>query len=147
MGVAQCWKEAAGEGAGASGRLRHGDGPWTGASRTAGALRTSTEAGRAALGPGHEGVETGAAGLAALAELTVVRRSWEARLGAVRDECEALQGALLAVARELGETDTSVRSALASIDTKTPADAKAPADARAPIDVRASLAAGPGERR
>ncbi|MGW1009085.1 hypothetical protein ACWD4X_03420 [Streptomyces termitum] len=147
MGVAQCWKDAPGEGPRGSGRLGHSAGPWTGASRTAGALRTSTEAGRAALGPGHEGVETGAAGLAALAELTAVRRSWEARLGAVRDECEALQGALLAVARELGETDTSVRSALSSIDTKAPADAKTPAGAGTPVDARASVGAGPGERR
>ncbi|WP_268256549.1 hypothetical protein [Streptomyces roseolus] len=36
----------------------------------------------------------------------------------VRDECEALQGTLLAVAKEMGETDASVKSSLASIDTR-----------------------------
>ncbi|MEU3606342.1 hypothetical protein AB0E83_12925 [Streptomyces sp. NPDC035033] len=101
-----------------TGNLKHSDGPWTSASGTAGALRTSTETSRAALGPGHEGVSSGAAGLSALAALTAVRRSWEDRLASVRDECEALQGTLLAVAKEMGETDASVKSSLASIDTK-----------------------------
>ncbi|MFF9475346.1 hypothetical protein ACF1E9_22345 [Streptomyces roseolus] len=101
-----------------TGNLKHSDGPWTSASGTAGAVRTSTGTSRAALGPGHEGVSSGAAGLSALAALNDVRRSWEDRLVSVRDECEALQGTLLAVAKEMGETDASVKSSLASIDTK-----------------------------
>ncbi|GGR32323.1 hypothetical protein GCM10010282_25940 [Streptomyces roseolus] len=47
-----------------------------------------------------------------------MRRSWGDRLVSVRDECEALQGTLLAVAKEMGETDASVKSSLASIDTR-----------------------------
>ncbi|MEU2655424.1 hypothetical protein ABZ615_08870 [Streptomyces sp. NPDC007325] len=105
-------------GSGPSGTLKHSRGPWRSASGTAGAVRTSTETSRSALGPGHEGVTAGAAGLSAVAALTALRRSWEDRLASVRDECEALQGALLAVAGELGETDTTVKSSLASIDTK-----------------------------
>lgn len=107
-----------GPGAPGSGNLKHSDGPWSSASGTAGAVRTSTETSRSALGPGHEGVSSGAAGLSALAALTAVRRSWEDRLASVRDECEALQGTLLAVAKEMGETDASVKSSLASIDAK-----------------------------
>ncbi|MEU3395083.1 MYXO-CTERM domain-containing protein [Streptomyces filamentosus] len=108
----------AGPGPSGPGNLKHSDGPWSSASGTAGAVRTSTETSRSALGPGHEGVSSGAAGLSALAALTAVRRSWEDRLASVRDECEALQGTLLAVAKEMGETDASVKSSLASIDAK-----------------------------
>ncbi|WP_037707850.1 hypothetical protein [Streptomyces griseus] len=107
-----------GPGAPGSGNLKHSEGPWSSASGTAGAVRTSTETSRSALGPGHEGVSSGAAGLSALVALTAVRRSWEDRLASVRDECEALQGTLLAVAKEMGETDASVKSSLASIDAK-----------------------------
>ncbi|GAA3931458.1 hypothetical protein GCM10022244_45360 [Streptomyces gulbargensis] len=95
-------------GGGGSGRLRHSGGPWTGAAGTAGDLRTSTETSRTALGRGHEGVAAGAAGLTSVAALTGVLTSWEERLRAVRDECEQLKGALLTVAKEMGETETAI---------------------------------------
>ncbi|MFI1810582.1 hypothetical protein ACH414_09580 [Streptomyces sp. NPDC020422] len=100
------------------GDLRHSGGPWTGASTTAGELRTSAETSRAALGPGHEGLTAGGAGLASVAALAAVRTSWEERLAAIRDECEALRGPLLSVAKEMGETETAIRNAFAAAGGK-----------------------------
>ncbi len=100
---------APGAGAGGgTGTLKHHGGPWTSASGTADDLRTSTETSRALLGPGHEGIAAGAAGLGSVAALKGVLTSWEDRLRAVRDECDRLGGALLAVAKEMGETEIAV---------------------------------------
>ncbi|MFF9429893.1 hypothetical protein [Streptomyces sp. NPDC014746] len=107
---------SAGTGGGASGRLRHSGGPWTSTSGTAGDLRTSAETSRSALGPGHEGIEAGAAGLATVAVLRSVRTSWEERLRALRDECEQLEGTLLTVAKEMGETETAVEKSFKDVD-------------------------------
>ncbi|MFF2571950.1 hypothetical protein ACIRQF_17905 [Streptomyces sp. NPDC101191] len=109
-------------GASGSADLQHSGGPWTSASGTAGELRTSTETSRSALGPGHEGVTTGGAGLGAVAALAGVRKSWEDRLTAVRDECEALRGNLLTVAKEMGETDTGVRNSFAGVARRPEGD-------------------------
>ncbi|MYT18923.1 hypothetical protein GTW69_01225 [Streptomyces sp. SID7760] len=100
----------AGSGGGGAGGLEHSRGPWTSASGTAGDLRTSTETSRAALGPGHEGIEAGAAGLSSVAALKSVLTSWDERLQAVRDECKQLEGTLLTVAKEMGETDTAIET-------------------------------------
>ena len=97
------------------GNLKHTGGPWTSAARTAGDLRTSSETSRAALGPGHEGLAAGGVGLASLVALVGVRKSWEDRLKALRDECAALQGLLHTVAREMGETDIAVRDSFAKV--------------------------------
>ncbi|MEU1174198.1 hypothetical protein [Streptomyces microflavus] len=97
-----------GAGGGGTGALRHSKGPWTSAAGTAGDLRTRTETSRSALGRGHEGVEAGAAGLSSVTALKGVLRSWEDRLQGVRDECDQLKGALLGVAKEMGETETAV---------------------------------------
>ncbi|MFF0750173.1 hypothetical protein [Streptomyces sp. NPDC004267] len=105
-------------GASGSGDLKHSGGPWTSASGTAGELRTSAETSRSALGPGHEGVVTGGAGLAAVAALAGVCKSWEDRLTALRDECDSLQGALLTVAKEMGETDTGIKNSFAKVNGK-----------------------------
>ncbi|MEU3686862.1 hypothetical protein [Streptomyces narbonensis] len=105
-----------GTGGGGSGNLKHSGGPWTSASGTADELRTSTETSRSALGPGHEGVEAGAAGLASVAALKSVLTSWEERLRAVRDECEQLKGPLLAVAKEMGETETAIGNSFKGAD-------------------------------
>ncbi|MEW2135644.1 hypothetical protein AB0892_03375 [Streptomyces sp. NPDC005409] len=102
-------------GAGGTGNLQHSKGPWTSASATAGELRTSTETSRAALGPGHEGVETGAAGLSSVAALKSVLTSWEERLQAVRDECQQLEGTLLKVAKEMGETDAAIETSFKGV--------------------------------
>ncbi|MDT9689707.1 hypothetical protein Q5762_15445 [Streptomyces sp. P9(2023)] len=95
-----------------AGTLQHSGGPWTKASGTSADLRTSTETSRVALGRGHEGVSAGATGFASAASLTSVLKSWEERLTAVRDECDQLEGALLKVAKEMGETDIAVEQSL-----------------------------------
>ncbi|MFH8577276.1 hypothetical protein OHB11_12090 [Streptomyces zaomyceticus] len=105
-----------GTGGGGTGNLKHSGGPWTSASGTAGELRTSTETSRSALGPGHEGVEAGAAGLTSVAALKGVLTSWEERLQAVRDECEQLKGPLRAVAEEMGETETAIGNSFKGAD-------------------------------
>ncbi|MFF7443382.1 hypothetical protein [Streptomyces sp. NPDC008122] len=105
-----------GTGGGGNGKLKHSGGPWTSASGTAGDLRTSTETSRAALGPGHDGIEAGAAGLTSVAALTSVLTSWEDRLSAVRDECEQLKGSLLSVAKEMGETEVAIERSFKGAD-------------------------------
>lgn len=104
--------------------LEHSHGPWTSASGTAGDLRTSTETSRSALGPGHEGIEAGVAGLSSVAALKSVLTSWEERLQAVRDECEQLKGTLLTVAREMGETDTAIETSFKGLNGSAQADGK-----------------------
>ncbi|MFJ7779569.1 hypothetical protein [Streptomyces yangpuensis] len=113
-----------GTGGGGAGNLQHTKGPWTSASGTAGDLRTNTETSRAALGPGHEGVEAGAAGLSSVAALKSVLTSWEERLQSVRDECEQLKGTLLKVAKEMGETDAAVDASFKGVDGGSKADEK-----------------------
>ncbi|MFC9583427.1 hypothetical protein ACFVJ8_11450 [Streptomyces yangpuensis] len=113
-----------GTGGGGTGTLQHTKGPWTSASGTAGELRTNTETSRAALGPGHEGIETGAAGLSSVAALKSVLTSWEERLKSVRDECEQLKGTLLKVAKEMGETDAAVDASFKGVDGGSKADEK-----------------------
>ncbi|WP_051836447.1 hypothetical protein [Streptomyces sp. NRRL F-2580] len=113
-----------GTGGGGTGGLNHSNGPWTSASGTAGDLRTSTETSRSALGPGHEGVESGAAGFSSVAALKSVLTSWEERLQAVRDECEQLKGTLLTVAKEMGETETAIETSFKGVDGGGKADGK-----------------------
>ncbi|CAM5563647.1 hypothetical protein [Streptomyces avidinii] len=109
---------------GGPGNLKHSNGPWTSASGTAGDLRTSTETSRSALGPGHEGIESGAAGLSSVAALKSVLTSWEERLQSVRDECEQLKGTLLTVAKEMGETDAAIKTSFKGVDGAGKADEK-----------------------
>ncbi|WP_256967655.1 hypothetical protein [Streptomyces sp. CS057] len=73
------------------------------------------------LGRGHEGVAAGAAGLGSAAALKSVLTSWEGRLRSVRDECEQLTGDLLTVAKEMGESETTVKSSLKGV--QVPAEA------------------------
>ncbi|MGW1883072.1 hypothetical protein [Streptomyces sp. NPDC001970] len=51
-----------------------------------------------------------------MTELNAVLKSWEERLVAVRDECEHLQGALLKVAKEMGETEAAVKQSFRAVD-------------------------------
>ncbi|MFF9010472.1 hypothetical protein [Streptomyces goshikiensis] len=104
-----------GSGGGGAGDLEHSHGPWTSASSTAGDLHTSTETSRSSLGPGHEGIEAGAAGLSSVAALKSVLTSWDERLQAVRDECKQLKGTLLTVAKEMGETDTAIETSFKGV--------------------------------
>ncbi|MFC8288181.1 MULTISPECIES: hypothetical protein [Streptomyces] len=113
-----------GPGASGTGNLKHSKGPWTSASGTAGELRTRTETSRSALRRGHEGVEAGAVGLSSVAALKSVLTSWEDRLQSVRDECEQLKGALLTVAKEMGETETAVEKSFKGVRVGGKADEK-----------------------
>lgn len=106
---------SSGRGGGKNG-LKHSGGPWTSASGVAGTLRTNTQTSRSRLRPAHEGVASGAVGLASVATLTAVLESWEGRLGAVRGECDYLEGALSKVAKEMGETETAVDRSFKSVD-------------------------------
>ncbi|MFF8287655.1 hypothetical protein ACF068_00300 [Streptomyces sp. NPDC016309] len=99
------------------GTLTHSGGPWTAASGTAGELRVRTEGSRRSLGTGHHAVRSPGTGLASVASLQAVLTSWEERLALVRDECAYLTGALSAVAKELGETDTGVGQAVGAVRT------------------------------
>ncbi|MEV0735455.1 amino acid ABC transporter permease [Streptomyces sp. NPDC050549] len=91
-----------------SGSLRHTNGPWGRAADTADDLKTSTESTKKSLQSSHTGVSSGASGLASLSALKTVLTSWENRLEAVRDECESLDPKLRAVAKDMGETDSTV---------------------------------------
>ncbi|APU38695.1 hypothetical protein ACFCYM_14825 [Streptomyces sp. NPDC056254] len=113
-----------GGGGGGNVDLKHSKGPWTSASNTAGDLRTNTETSRSALGPGHEGLASGAAGLSSAAALKSVLTSWEERLQSVRDECEQLKGTLLKVAKEMGETETAIKTSFKGVDGGSKADEK-----------------------
>ncbi|MFH9565296.1 hypothetical protein [Streptomyces globisporus] len=109
---------------GGTGNLKYNKGPWTSASGTAGDLRTRAETSRTVLGRGHEGVEAGATGFSSVAALKSVLKSWEERLRAVRDECEKLEGNLLTVAKEMGESETAVKASLKGVDVPDKADEK-----------------------
>ncbi|MGW2037778.1 hypothetical protein [Streptomyces virginiae] len=124
MKLASAAPDSGGGGGGGDMDLKHSKGPWTSASATAGDLRTNTETSRSALGPGHEGVDSGAAGLSSLAALKTVMTSWEERLQSVRDECEQLKGTLLKVAKEMGETDAAVDASFKGVDGGSKADEK-----------------------
>ncbi|WP_435877668.1 hypothetical protein [Streptomyces anulatus] len=113
-----------GAGAGGTGRLKYSKGPWTSASGAAGALRTRAETSRSVLGRGHEGVAAGAVGLSSAMALKSVLTSWEERLRAVRDECDQLKGNLLTVAKEMGESETAVKSSLKGVHVPGKADEK-----------------------
>ncbi|QIY96522.1 amino acid ABC transporter permease [Streptomyces sp. S1D4-11] len=95
-------------GGGGAGTLKHSHGPWTRAAGAAGDLRTSTGKSKTDLSSAHDGVGSGSEGLASLGALKSVLASWEKRLGAVRDECNALGPKLRQVAQDMGEVDVKV---------------------------------------
>ncbi|GHC89257.1 hypothetical protein GCM10010349_77040 [Streptomyces flavofungini] len=88
--------------------LRHTRKPWMHAAGVADDLSTATRVARTDLRAAHEGVVSGAEGLASLGTLNTVLTSWKRRLSAVRDECVSLQPSLRSAARELGEIDVKV---------------------------------------
>ncbi|MFB7274736.1 hypothetical protein [Streptomyces sp. NPDC056244] len=97
-----------------AGGLRHSGGPWTRAAGAAEALRTHMSLVRGEFAAAHEGVAAGTEGLGAAAVLGTVRGSWERRIESVMGECAGLAVQLRAVARDQGETETEIRSALVS---------------------------------
>ncbi|MEU1124193.1 hypothetical protein ABZ371_11650 [Streptomyces sp. NPDC005899] len=111
--------DLAGPGAGGSSReLRHSDGPWLRAAGGADGLAAELGPARVELTVAHEGLVAGAGALKALAELAVVRESWQRRIEAARGECGVLAGSLRAVARAQGETNESVRSSFAPVTVR-----------------------------
>ncbi|MEU1502064.1 hypothetical protein [Streptomyces sp. NPDC005732] len=60
-------------------------------------------------------MSAGPGGLAGLGVLKTVLGSWEKRLEAVRDECDALEPELRAVARDLGEVDRGVAAGVRAV--------------------------------
>ncbi|MFJ3974955.1 hypothetical protein [Streptomyces sp. NPDC090021] len=113
---------AGGGGGGGEADLAHSGGPWTKASVAAGELRVTTAEGLGKMSAAHEGIAAGTAGLGATAALAAVRESWERRVSAVRDECGSVQGALLNVAREIGEVDVNNKVAFSQLVIKQDAD-------------------------
>jgi hypothetical protein len=101
--------------AGGAGTLKHSHGPWTRAAGAADDLRTSTGNARTDLSSAHDGVGSGATGLTSLGALRSVLASWEKRLGAVRDECDALGPTLRQVAQDMGEVDVEVAAKADSV--------------------------------
>ncbi|MGC5365034.1 hypothetical protein ACPXCE_25740 [Streptomyces sp. DT24] len=104
-------------GSGVNNGLRHSTGPWTRAAGGADALHTTLAAVRAEFEAAHGGLASGVRELGALAELSAVRGSWEARIDAARVECGSLAEKLRAVARIEGETDAAAGSSLTRIAT------------------------------
>ncbi|MEU8948901.1 amino acid ABC transporter permease [Streptomyces sp. NPDC048489] len=104
------------DGGGGAGILKHSHGPWTRTAGTADDLRTSTARSKTELSSAHAGVGHGSAGLASLGALKSVLTSWERRLGAVRDECDALSPTLCRVARDMGEVDAKVGAKADSVN-------------------------------
>ncbi|MFJ9620845.1 hypothetical protein [Streptomyces sp. NPDC101181] len=70
---------------------------------------------RGELEAAHHGLIAGAGALAALAELSSVRASWERRLEEARGECGSLAGKLRTVARCQAEVNEGVRSDFAQV--------------------------------
>ncbi|MFE4820828.1 amino acid ABC transporter permease [Streptomyces sp. NPDC056704] len=102
-------------GGGSAGTLKHSHGPWTRAAGAAGDLQISTGKSKTDLSSAHDGVGSGSEGLASLGPLKSVLVSWEKRLGAVRDECNALGPKLRQVAQDMGEVDAKVAAKADSV--------------------------------
>ncbi|MFF2526691.1 hypothetical protein [Streptomyces liangshanensis] len=106
-------------GAGGAADVRHSAGPWSRAAGAAEALRTHLGQVRPELASAHAGLAGGTEGLAVADVLRTVRTSWERRIDAAAGECGSLAGSLRAVAKDLGESDAAVRSALARVGAGT----------------------------
>ncbi|MFI6350729.1 hypothetical protein [Streptomyces sp. NPDC050560] len=83
--------------------------PWTGAAAVARELRTSTQRGLTALKKSDDGVGGGTEGFDCTAALKEIQPTWEARLTAVRDECDRLHGTLGKTGKRFGEVDHGVK--------------------------------------
>ncbi|MFC8918975.1 amino acid ABC transporter permease [Streptomyces sp. NPDC057116] len=104
--------------------LKHSAAPWNRAATTAKELGVSTGASKTSLTNGHAGMAGGMEGLASLAELKSVLTSWEKRLKAVGDECDALDPALRGVPKTLGGVDTATGAKADSVKTPNGGEAK-----------------------
>ncbi|MFJ7208510.1 hypothetical protein ACIQWR_33895 [Streptomyces sp. NPDC098789] len=89
--------------------LKADEGPWTSAGNTAGELRTSTATAVTDLETASQGVTGATQGFASTTALTGILGTWTARLGAVRDECGRLDGALKNTGRDFGERESATK--------------------------------------
>ncbi|MDQ0985387.1 hypothetical protein QFZ71_002670 [Streptomyces sp. V2I9] len=104
-------------GAGGGGDLRHSRGPWLRAADGADQLVAHLGPVRAELGSAHQGLTAGGGALAALAELGVVRASWERRIEQARGECGSLAGNMRAAVRGQSRSNEAVRSGFDGVKT------------------------------
>ncbi|MEU6732305.1 amino acid ABC transporter permease [Streptomyces physcomitrii] len=95
------------------------DAPWTSAAQVAGELRTSTNRGLTELRSSDKGIGGGTEGFDCTAALQRIQPSWEARLEAVREECDHLHGLLRKTGKHFGEVDHGVKAKADSV--KSPA--------------------------
>ncbi|WP_308187677.1 hypothetical protein [Streptomyces sp. DH8] len=106
-----------GPGAAGGGDLRHSRGPWLRAADGAEQLVTHLGPVRAELGSAHRGLAAGGQTLSALAELGVVRASWERRIDQARGECGSLAGNMRAAVQGQARSNDAVRSGFDSVKT------------------------------
>lgn len=103
-----------GGGGGGDANLKAEEGPWHGAGKTSGELRTSTTTSLTDLGTANEGVTGGTAGFDSSAALTEILGTWKTRLTAVRDECGRLESALKSAGRDFGERELDTQRKIAA---------------------------------
>ncbi|MEU5049842.1 hypothetical protein [Streptomyces sp. NPDC021096] len=84
--------------------------PWTTAGGVAGELNQGMDTALRDLGHAHDGIKTGTTGFASAAALSAILGGWEARLGAVRDECKRLDGDLKKAGMAFGENEVQVKA-------------------------------------
>ncbi|MGW4310695.1 hypothetical protein [Streptomyces californicus] len=72
---------------------------------------------RADLDAAHRGVAAGGGALSALAELGVVRASWERRIDQARGECGSLAGNLREAVRVQSRSNEAVKSGFDAVGT------------------------------
>lgn len=104
-------------GAAGEGDLQHHRRPWLRAAEGADHLVTLLGPVRADLDAAHRGVVAGGGALSALAELGVVRASWERRIDQARGECGSLAGNFREAVRAQSRSNEAVRSGFDAVGT------------------------------
>ncbi|ARF63182.1 hypothetical protein B1H20_18750 [Streptomyces violaceoruber] len=104
-------------GAAGEGDLQHHRRPWLRAAEGADHLVTLLGPVRADLDAAHRGVVAGGGALSALAELGVVRASWERRIDQARGECGSLAGNLREAVRVQSRSNEAVKSGFDAVGT------------------------------
>nr|WP_237508456.1 hypothetical protein [Streptomyces sp. LaPpAH-199] len=104
-------------GAAGEGDLQHHRRPWLRAAEGADQLVTLLGPVRADLDAAHRRVIAGGGALSALAELGVVRASWERRIDQARGECGSLAGNLREAVRAQSRSNEAVRSGFDAVGT------------------------------
>ncbi|MEV5240572.1 hypothetical protein AB0K89_15955 [Streptomyces cinnamoneus] len=96
--------------------------PWTTASGVAGELHQGMDSAVRDLGHAHDGIKSGTVGFASAAALSGILGGWEARLGAVRDSCKHLDGALKEAGVKFGENEAAVKASFEGAGSKSKID-------------------------